>query len=278
MPATDAELGRVIRANQQIVARIRGQVVRYVSTYWRSMDGYRDPDIEKFIRSVVPVVTGGQQQVAAITAAVLASVEQLSTGRPVRPRAVKPATVTTDALRGVDAATVYRRPAITVWTALANGVPFAAAAERGLSRALDIVTTDLQLARTHTAREVLTSSTNVVGYRRVLEGPDSCALCLVASTQRYHVEDLMPIHPGCDCSVAPIFGDRDPGRVINRDLLDETHETIASRFGDAAAGASDIPGQSDPVKYRDVLVSHEHGEIGPVLAVRGQTFTGPDDI
>lgn len=30
--------------------------------------------------------------------------------------------------------------------------------------------------------------------------------------------------------------------------------------------------------YSDVLVVHEHGEIGPVLGFRGDHFTGPSDI
>jgi hypothetical protein len=27
-----------------------------------------------------------------------------------------------------------------------------------------------------------------------------------------------------------------------------------------------------------VLITHQHGELGPVLAVKGQPFTGPQDL
>jgi hypothetical protein len=30
--------------------------------------------------------------------------------------------------------------------------------------------------------------------------------------------------------------------------------------------------------YRDLIVTHHHGELGPVLAVRGQHFDGPGSI
>jgi hypothetical protein len=70
----------------------------------------------------------------------------------------------------------------------------------------------------------------------------------------------------------PIFGRTDPGHVIEPERLESVHERIEERFGVSDAGAR------DPIDYRDALIVHEHGEIGPVLAVRGQKFTGPNDI
>jgi hypothetical protein len=44
----------------------------------------------------------------------------------------------------------------------------------------------------------------------------------------------------------------------------------------------DALGQSDrgarAIDYRQILVTNDHGEIGPVLGFKGQRFTGPDDI
>jgi hypothetical protein len=130
--------------------------------------------------------------------------------------------------------------------------------------------TDLQLAKTHSSRFVLGGKDHVVGYRRVLEGRKSCGLCIVASTQRYHKDDLMPIHGHCDCGVEPIFGDADPGQVVDTSTLEGVHAAIEERFG-----VSDRSGR-DPVDFRQVLVTHEHGELGPVLAVKGQQFTGAE--
>ena len=86
----------------------------------------------------------------------------------------------------------------------------------------------------------------------------------------------------CDCGIVPIYGERDPGQVINPDRLDNVHDLIAERFGAYDSGARTIPGVTDPqgrpIQYRDVLIIHEHGELGPILGVRGQKFTGPDDV
>jgi hypothetical protein len=79
----------------------------------------------------------------------------------------------------------------------------------------------------------------------------------------------MPIHPGCACDVAPIYGTGDPGRVIDQDLYDETTSSLAERFGSAS---------TDPATMRSQLVVREHGELGPILGVRAHEFTGPDDV
>jgi hypothetical protein len=68
----------------------------------------------------------------------------------------------------------------------------------------------------------------------------------------------------------PIYGNMDPGQVIDEQLLDSTHEAIAQRFGVSDRGARAID-------YRLIQV-RDNGELGPVLTVRGQNFTGPEDL
>lgn len=266
---------RVVVGNQAQVAAIRARVLDYVTRTWTGLGSWRDSDIDRFVAAVVPVIEGSQAQVAALTDAYLAQLEATVLGTAAPPLGVRPSTVTTEALRGVPASEVYRRPAVTTWTALANGEPLDRAVSAGLTRARDLAATGLQLAKTHTARRVLDGNRRVVGYRRVLEGTRSCALCIVASTQRYTRGQLLPIHGGCDCGVLPVYGDRDPGQVIDPNTLEGVHDRIAERFGAPDRGARKI---DDVSRYRDVLVEHEHGELGPVLGVRGQAFTGPDDI
>jgi hypothetical protein len=222
---------------------------------------YRDEDLVRFLNQVVPVVKAGQRQVSALTDAYLSRVLTEALGAPIAPRGP----IDTSMLRGVPDDTVYTRPFVTVRTELAAGKPYAQAVKAGAARAMDIVATDMQLAKTHTARSILGQTSGVVGYERVLTGAQSCALCYVASTQRYHVEDLLPIHPGCDCGVAPIV---DTGQqIIYPDRLAATHQAVEDRLG------SQDPGARAP-DYRKQIVVHEHGEIGPVLAVRGQHFAG----
>lgn len=229
---------------------------------WDGLGNYRDPDIDRLVKAAVPVVSGAQSQVSALTDAYLSRVTASTLGAPMRVAGVRGAVRNP---RGVDPQEVYRRPGISVWTALSHGASFTDAVKAGRERLWDIAVTDLQLSKTHTSRAVFERDSRVVGYSRVLGGGDNCGLCVLAATQRYHVEDLMPIHPGCGCDVEPLHGDRDPGQVIDRDTLDETNAALTERFG------------TDKPDLRDVMV-RQHGEIGPVLAVRGQAFTGPDDL
>lgn len=74
-----------------------------------------------------------------------------------------------------------------------------------------------------TARDVSdqVAPDRIVGWRRVLNGV-SCEWCALVATQRYRSAQSANFgHASCDCGVAPITGDVDPGRVINSDLLQE---------------------------------------------------------
>lgn len=247
----------------------------YVEQSWAALPSHRDADVAAWAEQVTRVVAAAQQQSAADTIAVFELIGQMVTGER-QVSGVDPADFTTTAVRGTPAAEVYARPGTETWTNLAQGKAYDVAVQAGQRRAVSLATTDLQLARTHAARRVAAAVNGVVGYRRTLTGAENCALCLVASTQRYTKGTLLPIHPGCDCGVAPIFGDADPGQVINRPLLERTHEVIGDTFGGIDRGARQIP--ATDINYRDVIVVHEHGEIGPVLSVRGHDFTGPADF
>lgn len=283
MRATDRQLGRVLVASLDQQSDLRRRTLDYVERSWRTLGSWREPDIVRWSARVAPVLDAAQARMATMTSVQVATVEQLVTGKTVKPITIDPKTVTTEALRGVPASDVYRRPGVEVWTSLAEAdrqqqmqERMAAAIERGVRRAMNIAGTDLQLAKTHTAQRAMSGRDGVVGYRRLLTGSENCGLCVVASTQRYHVGELMPIHPGCECGVAPIIGNRDPGQVINQPLLDASHDLINSTFGSFDLGSRAIPGKD--FEYRDVVVQHEHGEIGPVIAVRGHHFTGPGSL
>ena len=252
------------------LADLRATVVAEVQRSWLALSSWRDADVAAWIAEVVALVEAGQSQTVAATAAYLEQSAVLVTGSAV-PAPLDFTAYTIEALRGVAAAEVYRRPAVTTYTALANGAPLDAAVELGRQRAGDLAATDLQLAKTHASRDTITRDPRVTGWRRVLEGSKSCALCIVASTQRYHREALMPVHAGCGCSVAPIYGSKDPGQIIDPGTLDEVHARIAERFGASDAGARAIPGEA--LQYRDALVVHEHGELGAVLADAAHDFT-----
>lgn len=269
---------QLLAAYQAAGVALRANVVQMLLNLWRNLGSWRNTDIDRFVTQAVQIVQAGQQHTASLTVAQLTRAAQLA-GHALPPTV--PIGLAVGA-RNVDPAIEYERPFHDVWRALGDGADLTDAVTEGGRHLENLAATDLQLAKTATAHHVLSGAAHVTGYRRVLEGPRSCGLCIVASTQRYHRGELMPIHPGCDCSVEPIFGTDDPGRVIDEQSLVDAHAAIADRFGADSTAARTIRGayndRGGQVLYRDVLITHQHGEIGPVLAVRGQTFTGPADL
>lgn len=241
--------------------QVRDRVDRTMVSAWSQLPSYRDADMDRWRATVLPAVLAGQRTVAQLTAAHLGG----------RGAAVDTWAVTGEVLRGVDPAEVYQRPAVTVWAALAAGRSLELAARAGLSRARKLAATDMQLARTHTARAVM-SAGGVQYYARVLSGSENCALCVVASTQRYRVKDLLPIHPGCDCGVRALSPREAVSQVIDEQLLEDVHDVIEEQLGITPDRGGRAP------DYRKLIVTRQHGEYGPLLTARHRGFTGPDDL
>ncbi|MFI6444722.1 hypothetical protein [Kitasatospora sp. NPDC050543] len=247
-----------------VLGRLAGQ--------WTGLRSWRDGDVARFQRTALPLVLAGQRNIASLTASYL---EQLyrDVADAVSPRvALDLDEVTGAAARnGADPADVYKRPFRIVWKTLADGGPFDVAQQRGADRLEIIAKTDLQLARTHATRAVLEQQPAVTYYVRELRGEFDCALCLIASTQRYRKEKLMPIHPGCDCGVKTVKADFDPGQVVDEAKLEAIHSAVQAALGQSDRGAR-------AVDYRKIIIANDHGEIGPVLGFKGQRFTGPADV
>lgn len=245
---------------------LRSRVISFVLDAFDSLGNYRDADAVAFIETVLPTVLAAQAQMGQITDAYLSAMIADMMGSATAAGGVQ----LSEALRGVDPAEVYSRPFVTTWTALSKGKAYAQAVNEGRTRLLSITESDLQLARTHAAQQSMQAA-GAKFFRRRLTGSKNCALCVLASTQRYRVEKLMPIHPGCDCKVEPLAGSKDPGHVLDEATLREAHAAVAK-----GTGQSDAGGRAPD--YRDVIITREHGEYGPLLAIRRHDFTGPDDI
>lgn len=265
-PVGEALQAALTERYDALATSLRDRVVSFVLAAFDSLGEYRDEQAAEFADRVLPIVLASQAQMGAVTDAYLAAMiaDMFGGAAAGEPEALP------EELRGVPPEEVYRRPFVQTWTALAAGKSFAESLGEGRHRLLSITETDLQLARTHAARDAMRRS-GAQFYRRRLGSGKNCALCTIASTQRYRVADLMPIHPGCHCKPAPIEGNRDPGQIIDRALLEEAHDAIA------AAGESVDRGGRAP-DYRDLIITRQHGELGPLLAVRRQNFTGPKDI
>ncbi|WP_146067347.1 hypothetical protein [Arthrobacter sp. SX1312] len=253
------------------VGAVRARVLAYAERQWGGLGSYRDADYEMLVAQLVPRVEAGQQRIADLTDAYIRQVSELELKQAVRTGSAIAAS--TAALRGVDAATVYQRPFNTVYTKLGEGKSLTAAAAAGGARLTDIVGTGLQLSKTHAARDTMSRS-RFTAHRRVLTGRENCALCVIASTQRYNRGDLMPIHPGDDCDVKPYFGE--DKQVIDRDLLEQTQAAIEQEFGDSDRGARILDGRNERSDYLDLIVANQHSEIGPIIGWRSQHFAGPE--
>jgi len=168
---------------------------------------------------------------------------------------------------GVPPTEVYVRPFVDFWLSLKNGGSIDDALHSGSARLGELVDTDLERLSDFTSVEKYANEHSIVGYRRVLVGPKNCALCVIASTQRYRRGNLKPIHPHCDCKVSPVLDWESDGaqQVLDEQLLDQIHRSISDRLGEDVANRS---GKG----YNKIMVEHQHGEIGPYLSWRGQHF------
>lgn len=160
---------------------------------------HRDADLARFVSQASSVVLAGRAQTAALTDAYLTQVLR-SAGLAVPAHKA----VDTAALRGVAVEEVLARPFTTVRVALSEGSTYGDAIKAGAARLTDIVATDMQLSKTHAARNVFSRTGGVHGFSRVVSGGKTCALCYIAATQKYSREDLLPIHPGCVPEGSPV--------------------------------------------------------------------------
>lgn len=232
------------------VARTRDAVASQLAALWLGLPDYRDADVGMFVRVAVPKIQAGQIRTARLTAAHL--------GGPVLSRELIVQS------RKVSQHVEYRRPANSLYTALAQGQTFTDALTAGMQRLESLVVTDLQLALVTQSQHSLKAN-KASHYRRVLTGSENCPLCRIASTNVYSTGDLLPIHDHCDCTVEPIYDPADytPPEIDPADLV-----LSGLREKDVQQGAS----------AQSLVTVHEHGELGSVLGWRTDHFTGPSDV
>lgn len=251
----------LVRAYQARYGRIRTSAAARASQLWIATGGVTEAAVDAYVPSAVALSAGAERATSSTVAGYVGAMsgqrERLDLDE-----------TTGESLRGVAPAEVFLRPVVTARTALSEGKSFAEAMELGRQRASALTETNTVLSQ----RAAITRL-SPAGYRRVLTGK-SCALCATASTQRYKRSNLLPIHDHCDCSIAPIIGDRDPGHVINKSLLRDLRSAGGSKYWNDRGvtvenGRVLKNGQPLDVETRT------HGELGPVLVDGRQAFTGP---
>jgi hypothetical protein len=230
---------------------------RVAGGLFSTLGSWRDDDVLRYVAQLNPVLGGAKQQASRATVAFYQNIARL-TGQPFNRPVIAASDLATKTLRNnITSETLFTRPFVDMRRALSSGSSMTTAIEAGARRANQLAQTEVQLAKRQVGYKVRQANQNIVGYVRTLTGSENCALCYVASTQRYHKGDLLPIHPGCDCGEMPLYGTDDPGQIINQQRLDATHEAVEARFGEFDRSAREID-------YRNIMVA-DHGEMGPVL-------------
>lgn len=196
--------------NRQI--QMAAQTSETVGQMWDSLGGLSDADLARFSAQAIPTVQSAQAFAIREEFAFLSLVEGVS---------IQPSIPEVAALvrPSVTPAQVYARPSITARVAIASGKNFAQAMAEARTRATVLAHTDVSLSyRQAAVSHAESPRSRIVGWRRLPDG-NACRFCLLLGTKRYRVKELMPIHNRCNCSVMPIIGSRDPGNVIDSDLL-----------------------------------------------------------
>lgn len=253
--AAGAWIDQAAAAREQYTQRAVAQVV----ASWAAFRAWYDSQqVAAQAAKSAQTSTQVQAAIAAVMAEYIAHVIGALTGVP---RIEVPRLGDLVIRNGVDLQLVHDRPAeVYRWT-YALTLDEQLAQERAQQRALRLVEDDAMLAARGASNEAM-RKLDVTRYRRILR-PElakggSCALCVVASTRVYRTSDLLPIHGGCNCETLPIAGPHDVGPPINEADLKRLY---------AAAGST-----SGPDLKRVRVQINEHGELGPVLTVRGQRF------
>jgi hypothetical protein len=256
-------MDELARAHTVAMAVLRDMIVRLLRGAWDGLPAYNEDDVARWLAQAVPILDAGQRQAVSLTDAYLARAMER------QPLGIDPALVTGAAVRaGTTPEEEWRRPFVTLWTALSRGVAYEQAVRDAWERADAMAQLDVQLSMRATAREVGLRDDGIYGWRRVTDG-NACDLCLIASTQRYHRGDLMPIHARCGCTVAPLTSPSD--QIVDRSLYGELKASGAMQRRTA---------QRQRARGEEPLVAavRRHGELGPVLVNARDHFTTAAEI
>ena len=210
--------------------RLRVLAERGVTNAWTRLPDYRDRNVDQFLTLVLPLMDAAQRQSILLTDAYLARALER------RPMGVDAARVIASLRGDTSPEEVYRRPFVTVWTALSKDTALDQAVAAGLARATSTAAMDVQMAHRGALRAVQDADPRIRGYRRVADA-GACAFCSMIDGAFVKSADAMALHNGCGCGLEPIEDEPRP---------------------------SPLP---------EGVAVHEHGELGPMLGDPSHDFT-----
>lgn len=211
--------------------RLRQLAARVVGQAWDRLPSHDEANVPQFLKVALPVVAAAQRQSVSLTDAYLArSLERRTLG-------INPDDIIGPHVRaGASPSEVYRRPFVTVWTALGKGTPYRDAIAAGQARATSAAEMDVQLASRGAFAAAQQADHTIRGYQRVADA-GACEFCRAVDGAFVKSALAMPLHNHCGCSLEPI--------------VDVVHDTP-------------LPA---------AVAVHNHGELGAVLTAPGDHFT-----
>lgn len=263
MTKVSQKLMQAVMGADSLHSRMVAMLMEALGAIWGSFDGWYDDDaVQRAAKLAAEAETRALKQIYEIAAA---SARELMNQVGAPPASEAPEVF--EYPRPVDPVQVWQRPAEQYRYALSEGKSEVEALDAAFQRASHIGKDNAQLTKRNASITQFRRSEKVIGYRRIIHPELSksgvCGLCIVAADRIYGMEDLLPIHGGCNCSVAPVTKSNDPGLSLNRQDLDALYE--------AAQG-------NDYKSLKNIRVtSYEHGELGPVLARVGDNYLTPEE-
>lgn len=259
---TDPYVSALVDSEAAAQDVVSDNLVALIAAMWASFAAtssalYAGELVADFGARVASYVVAAQRAAAQITEAHLRQQMRLMDFElPSTPIVDLPA----DLRLGAATEDVYQRPIRQVRYLESTGVPLAEAVQTATERLEKTALTDIALARATAAQQVMyaapeTRGQKIRGYRRVihpeLSRSGTCGLCIAAADRIYRKKDLLPLHPGCHCSVIPVIGQQDPGDDLNA--------------ADLAQIYLDAGGTSTEALRKTRYKISVNGELGPVL-------------
>jgi hypothetical protein len=239
-----------------IRANLIGRMLTTITRLWLGLGSWHKSDVARFQRDALPVLAGTQRALGQLVAVYVSRQASVAVGTPVAPPVV-PSGILTDVRKGVTLEDEYARPFEQVWWHLSQGADLPTAVDRGQDRLGSLLDLDTQVTEAVAAQAAM-EATDATWWRRVPQGEKTCLLCLVASTQRYHVGELKAVHPGCDCEIQAQYTPKPADRVIDDQLLLDAYAAVKAQTGRViTSGAVLRTLLADMTDY--------HSELGPIL-------------
>lgn len=256
MAITAAQLQMWSRQEAAAAQNVTDATQRTLWAFWGTFSAwYSAKQVSDLAQRSVSIVQPARQTAGDLGAAYVREVVAgLAAVRERAPKIELPA-----ARLGADLTEVYSRPAEAYRLTYALTEDADAALAAAHLRLDTLARDDLLVARRDGEHQQMRAS-KVEHYRRIVHPELSetgvCGLCLAASDRIYTIDELLPIHDECKCTVAP-----------DSDVADQSVKVDLEQLYKDAGGTTD--GRAlKKVRYQ----VNDHGELGPVLGVKGQRF------